>query len=110
MNKLFLFITILYVSLCCRGVYAQNAGERGITVEEMFSLADRNSKTLQPFVTMMEEAVQSVKMAKNSRLPDINASISLSFLGDGVLLDRDFSNSMNAPIPHFGNNFALEVS
>ena len=43
MNKLFLFITILYVSLCCRGVYAQNAGERGITVEEMFSLADRNS-------------------------------------------------------------------
>jgi outer membrane protein TolC len=31
-------------------------------------------------------------------------------LGDGYITDRDFSNGMNAPIPHFGNNFALEVS
>ena len=94
MNKLFLFITILYVSLCCRGVYAQNAGERGITVEEMFSLADRNSKTLQPFVTMMEEAVQSVKMAKNSRLPDINASISLSSSFREQFCSRGFSDNL----------------
>ena len=70
MNKLFLFITILYVSLCCRGVYAQNAGERGITVEEMFSLADRNSKSLRPFNTGIKEAHEGVRVAKNARLPE----------------------------------------
>lgn len=110
MSKLFLFITMLCVSLCSVRVHAQESGGRVITIEEMFSLADRNSKMLRPFSTMTEEAAESVKTAKSSRLPDVDASISASFLGNGVLLDRDFSNSTKAPMPHFGNNFALEVS
>jgi hypothetical protein BACCOPRO_02212 len=91
-------------------VYAQDTGGRIITIEEMFSLVDRNAKGLRPFSTRIEEAVQDVKTAKSARLPDIDVSISTSFLGNGVLLDRDFSNSTKAPMPHFGNNFALEVS
>ncbi|WP_455510430.1 TolC family protein [Butyricimonas paravirosa] len=110
MSKLFLFITIHCVSLCSVGVYAQNLDERVITIEEMFSLADRNSKALHSLSTLMEEAVQSVETAKSSRLPDIEASVSVSFLGNGILLDRDFTSSSKAPMPHFGNNFALEVS
>ena len=38
MNKLFLFITILYVSLCCRGVYAQNAGKGVLLSKKCFLL------------------------------------------------------------------------
>lgn len=110
MNKLFVFITMLCVSLCTESVYAQNAGGRVITIEEMFSLADRNAKALRPFSTMIEEAAQNVKTAKSARLPDMDVSVSASFLGNGILLDRDFSNSTKAPMPHFGNNFALEVS
>jgi len=91
-------------------VHAQNVGTRVVSIEEMFSLADRNAKVLRPFSTMIEEASQNVKMAENARLPDVEASVSVSFLGNGVLLDRDFSNSTKAPMPHFGNNFALEVS
>ncbi len=110
MNKLFLFIAIFCMSLCTVCVYAQDTGGRIITIEEMFSLVDRNAKGLRPFSTRIEEAVQDVKTAKSARLPDIDVSISTSFLGNGVLLDRDFSNSTKAPMPHFGNNFALEVS
>ena len=110
MDKLFVFITMFCVSLWTGGVYAQNASGRVITIEEMFSLADRNAKVLYPFATLIEESSQNVKTAKSARLPDVEASISASFLGNGVLLDRDFSNSTKAPMPHFGNNFALEVS
>lgn len=42
--------------------------------------------------------------------PDIHATVSASYIGDGVLTDRDFSNAVNAPMPHFGNNFAFEAT
>ena len=110
MSKLFLFIAMLCASLCTVCVHAQDTGRRVVTIEEMFSIADRNAKALRPYSTMIEEATRNVKTAKSARLPDVDVSISASFLGNGVLLDRDFSNSTKAPMPHFGNNFALEVS
>ncbi len=56
------------------------------------------------------QAQEEVKVAKNAYLPNIDASLSVSYNGDGTILDRDFSNSFNVEIPDFGNNFALEVS
>lgn len=41
MSKLFLFIAMLCVSLCTVCVHAQNTGRRVVTIEEMFSIADR---------------------------------------------------------------------
>lgn len=80
------------------------------TLDEIFGLADRNSKTLRPSFTAIDEAHEAVRVAKNDRLPDIDASLSFSYLGDGTLMERDFTQVERAPMPHFGNNFALEVS
>ncbi|GHT01095.1 transporter [Bacteroidia bacterium] len=100
------------------GAYAQPSVKTGrapflqqrITIDEMFALADQNSKSLRHHSTAINEAREAVNVAKNARLPDIDASLSFSYLGDGYLTDRNFSNGMTAPIPSFGNNFALEVS
>src|SRR5574344_2882759 len=43
-------------------------------------------------------------------MPKIDLSLSLAYNGNGVVVDRDFSNPILAAIPPFGNNFALEVS
>lgn len=43
-------------------------------------------------------------------MPSVDVSLSASYLGDGWIADRDFSNGANAPMPHFGNNFAIEAS
>jgi outer membrane protein TolC len=75
----------------------------------MFALADQNSKLLKPAATGIREAQEAVRMAQNGRLPEVKASLSLSYLGDGYLWDRNFTNGMSAPIPPFGNNFSLEV-
>ncbi len=80
------------------------------TLDEIFDLADRNSKTLRPSFTAIDEAHEAVRVAKNDRLPDIDASLSFSYLGDGTLMERDFTQVERAPMPHLGNNFALEVS
>lgn len=59
--------------------------------------------------TGQEAADQALKAAKAQRLPDVSTSLSFSYLGDGRLWDRDFSNATNIPMPHYGNNFALEA-
>lgn len=79
-------------------------------IEEMFELADKNSRSLQTFELSEQEAGQAVKVTQNAKLPSVDLSLSASYLGDGWMADRDFSDGSNAPMPHFGNNFAIEAS
>ncbi|NDV64629.1 TolC family protein [Bacteroides sp. 224] len=81
-----------------------------LNIEEMFELAETNSKSILTFDIAEKEAAQAIKVAKTTLLPDINLSLSASFLGNGRIMDRDFSNGMDAPMPHFGNNFSIEAS
>lgn len=106
------YLYVLGVSFCLFSVkiYAQERDGYVLTVDEMFSLADQNSKSIQLHETAIEQASQGVKVAKTAQLPAIDLSLSASFLGDGWMADRDFSNGMNASMPHFGNNFSLEAS
>ncbi len=53
--------------------------------------------------------MESLEAAKSQRLPNLSVSLSASYLGDGKIWDRDFSNAMKIDMPHFGNNFALEA-
>ena len=84
--------------------------ERVITLEEIFALAEDNETSLQISRSAAEIASLKVKESKDNMYPDINATVSASYIGDGVLTDRDFSNAVNAPMPHFGNNFAFEAT
>lgn len=102
-------MALCFAALCSQGLYAQHSSGRTLGIEEMFRLADTNSKSIQTYRTGREAADQAVKAAKAQRLPDVGASLSFSYLGDGHLWDRDFDNGMNIPMPHFGNNFALEA-
>lgn len=110
MSKFSLFIMALCTPLCSMGTYAQEEVRQVISIDEMFSLADQNSKSLRPYATRIDEAREGVRVARNARLPEIDASLSFSYLGDGRMMDRDFSNGFNAPMPHYGNNFAIEAS
>lgn len=108
MSKLRLLVMSLCASLCAMGVCAQQP--RRLSLEEIFALADNNSKTLKSESTALEEATAAVREARNGRLPDINLSLSASYLGNGHLSDRDFSNGQNIKMPHFGNGLAVEAS
>lgn len=103
-----LLIMMLLASLCGKGCYAQKTYI--LTVERMFELADENSKAVKTFDASLDEARQAVKVALNAMLPDISVSLSMSYLGDGRIMDRDFTNGVNVGIPHFGNNFAIKAS
>lgn len=108
MSKVRLLIVVLCASLWAEGSYAQDSYV--LTLEQMFALADENSKALKIEDAAVIEAQQGVKVAKNGYLPNIDLSLSASYLGNGALMDRDFSNGQNIKMPHFGNNFAIEAT
>ena len=108
MSKVRLLIMLLCASLWAEGSYAQNSYV--LTLEQMYALADENSKSLKIEDAAVAEAQQGVKVAQNGYLPDIDVSLSASFLGNGRLMDRDFSNGQRIKMPHFGNNFAIQAT
>ncbi|MDE6832140.1 MAG: TolC family protein, partial [Muribaculaceae bacterium] len=69
-----------------------------------------NSAQLRPSFSAQTEAEREVSVARAGRLPDINASLSLSYIGDGFTTKRNFSDYQKAPIPHFGNGLSINVT
>ena len=107
MSKKKRLIGLLYIAvLCSQGLCART---RQMGIEELFRLADEQSKSIQIYRTGAEAAEEALKTAKAQRLPDVNVSLSASYWGNGKLWDRDFGNAMTVDMPHFGNNFALEA-
>ena len=103
-----MILTAMTVRLLCSSISV--CAKRKLTIEQMFELADKNSKQIKSFTIAYDESLQNIKVAKNALLPELEASLSVGYLGDVWLADRDFSNGMNAHMPHFGNNFAIEAS
>ena len=82
---------------------------RTLTVDQLFDFVESNSKTLQTQKTSVEFASKGLDAAKSQRLPDINTSLSLSYNGNVLITDRDFSEAHGYSVPHMGNSFALEA-
>lgn len=78
-------------------------------MEELFSIADRNNTSIRSCQTAIEKSQQNVEAARSQRLPDVSTSLSVSYIGTGQTLNRDFSYYANPNFPHWGNSFALEA-
>lgn len=101
-----LIVLLCLAALCSQCLYAQT---RQMGIDEMFRLADEQSKSVQTYRTGADAADEALRAAKAQHLPDISVSLSASYLGDGRIWDRDFGNGMKVDMPHFGNNFTLEA-
>lgn len=88
---------------------AQTA-KRQLSMEQLFKLVEDNSKTLRTQKTSADIAQKGIEAAKSQRLPDINTSLSFSYIGNALMTDRDLGNAQGLHSPHFGNSFALEAS
>lgn len=91
------------------GVCAFGQNPSVITLEQLFESAERNSMQLRPSFSAEEEANHEIDVARAGRLPDINATLSFSYIGDGFTTKRNFSDYQKAPIPHYGNALSLSV-
>lgn len=108
MNNLRLLTGLLSIVLSSGGVCAY--GQSVVTLEEIFESAETNSAQLRPSFTAQTEAEREISVARSGRLPDINASLSLSYIGDGFTTKRNFTDYQKAPIPHLGTGLSLNIS
>ena len=108
MNNLRLLARLLPVALLSGGV--RSYGQSVVTLEEIFRTAETHSAQLRPLFTAQNESERAVSIAQAGRLPDINASLSVSYIGDGFTTKRDFSDYQRAPIPHLGGGLSLSVT
>ena len=81
-----------------------------LTLGEMFNLAEENNRSMAVMDMAVAEAEEAIKVAKNSRLPDVGASLSVSYIGNANIFSREWDEFQLVHLPHFGNNFVLEAS
>lgn len=108
MNNLRLLAGLIVSALLSDGVCAD--AQQVISLEDIFEIAEQSSAQLRPSITAIDEAQKELSVARSNRLPDINASLSVSYIGDGFTTKRDFSDYQPAPIPHLGTGLGVNVT
>ena len=109
MYKIGLAFTVLFGVLMLNSVEAQSNKSKVVTLEELFNLADANNRLLKIYSYKEKLANENLAKEKLNLLPDVSALATLSFNGDALVSDRDFSNIKSFDVPKFGNGFSLEA-
>ena len=101
---------VLSASICAvpQGAWAQNSVEPHL--QHLFETAEAHNASLQSLEAASREAQAAVETAKAERLPDVSAQASYCYYGNARLWNRHFGESTSAPMPHWGNNYALKAS
>lgn len=100
-------LSVAFLLTICQCVCAQET--RQLSIREMFSIADAHNADIGAAEAKIAAARQGEDVARNALLPQINASLTLSYLGDGTILDRDFGNATRDRLPHFSNTLGVEL-
>ena len=110
MNNHRLLTGLFVTALLSGGVRAMGQSRQVYSLERLFEIAETNSTQLRPSFAAEEQSRREISVARSNRLPDINANLSLSYIGDGFTTKRNFSDYQRAIIPHFGNAFGISIS
>ncbi|MBE6333347.1 MAG: TolC family protein [Bacteroidales bacterium] len=120
MSWRFLVGSVLMIFAVCMRVQAQSEvqvrgvqqqGERvELTLQQVFQIAEESNRSVKSADVVAMQAEQAVSVAKSGRLPQLSAEVSFLYYGDGKIMDRNFSDAITAPMPHYGNNLVVEAS
>ncbi len=81
-----------------------------MTANEVAELALQNHQQLKVSAQNIDIAKQNSNVVKLQKLPNITASTSQFYLGDAVVIDKDFSQSTNVPMPHYGSTYGVQAT
>ncbi len=84
--------------------------QRVISLDEIFASAEKSSAQLKPSFSAETESALDIEVARAQRLPEVSATMSVSFIGDGFITKRNFSGYEKAPIPHLGTGLEITIS
>lgn len=94
--------------LCASAAFNGVAQEMSMDLQDVLSRVGANAD-VRSAQSRYEASRQGIAVAESNRLPRVEASLDLNYLGDGTILDRDFSNAMRDRLPHFGNTLSVNL-
>ncbi|MCT3693024.1 TolC family protein [Elizabethkingia anophelis] len=83
---------------------------RSMTADEVMTLALQNHQQLKLSEKNIYISKQQTEVTKLQKLPTITASTSQFYLGNALIIDKDFSNSTNVAMPHYGSSYGVQAS
>lgn len=100
-----LLSTMLFYNtgLCCASQPVR------LSVDSLFHLIDERNHTIKLEFLNVKGAEAGGDIARAGLLPHLSVSLSIGYLGNGYLTDRDFGHGMGIKNPHSNNNFAIEA-
>ena len=101
------------IALCTVLIIPQSLSAQStkiFTLSEVYELAIVNSKRLKLSKLDVELAQSATKLVKTALNPSLDLMLSASYIGNGMITDRDFSSAQSIKMPHYGNNFSIEAS
>lgn len=102
-------MTFLMLGLFCFTANAQTS-ERKMSLVEVVQKALENHTQLKLSKENIQIAKQQTRIVELQKLPTINASANAFYLGDALILDKDFSKVATLSMPHFGNTYGVQAS
>jgi len=98
-----------------------------MNLQQLYQLADRQSQQISVSEIGLQAAGEAVAAAKSAMLPNVNLSMSGSYIGDATLMSRGFSTGGTSDViiaglgpqavangrqdtPHWGNTFSAQAS
>lgn len=106
--KYFLFVFLLQMLITGGDLKAQQ--QRLITVDSLFSMAERNSKQIDMARQHIGISEQGTSIAKSARLPELGAAANLGYLSNAEVWDNHLQNAGAVIMPHVSNSFSLDAS
>ena len=107
-SKSIQFLTVFSIFLSCGSVFGQTQKE--LNISQAINLALENHQQLKISSVSKEIAEQQTKVAKLQQLPNATASATAGYIGDVLILDKDFTKVTTKDMPHFGNSYAVQAS
>ncbi len=83
---------------------------RSMTADEVMTLALQNHQQLKLSEKNIYISKQQTEVTKLQKLPTIIASTSQFYLGNALIIDKDFSNSTHVAMPHYGSSYGVQAS
>ena len=101
--------------------------QTAMSLQQLYQLADRQSQQISVSEIGLQAAGEAVAAAKSAMLPNVNLSMSGSYIGDATLMSRGFSTGGTSDViiaglgpqavangrqdtPHWGNTFSAQAS
>lgn len=107
MTRRLLFLSLFFIVF---SLDAQDTIRQELTIQDVFQKIVSHNQALKVNDAAIAFAQQGISVANVQRLPSVNISATVGYLGNATIIEKDFSSSIKLPFPHFANSFGIEAT